>query len=205
MSGYPAGVKGRYRTVAAETQREIAKIKGSRFIATAGRFTDEAELSEVITRLRGSFPDANHHCFAWRCGDRFRFSDDGEPSGTAGRPILQRIDGRELDHAFVVVTRIFGGTKLGAGGLVRAYASAAAAVLEMAPQIEVVPTRPVRVTVSYDLQGTVESIIAAHGLSRLEATFADTVSQVLAVPLDRLDAVVAEVTERTAGRAQILL
>jgi uncharacterized YigZ family protein len=197
-------VKGAYRTVAAETQREIAKIKGSRFIATVGPFDDEARLATLIRRLRDEYPDANHHCFAWRAGDRFRFNDDGEPSGTAGRPILQRIDGRELDHVFLVVTRIFGGTKLGAGGLVRAYSAAAGAVLDVAPQEEVVPTRRVQVTVPYDLQGTLESVIAAHGLARLDATFTDTVSQVLAVPLDRVDKVIADLTERTAGRAQIV-
>ncbi len=193
-----------YRTVAAETRHEIAKIKGSRFIATAGPFDDEASLATLINRLRDEYPDANHHCFAWRAGDRFRFNDDGEPSGTAGRPILQRIDGRELDHVFLVVTRIFGGTKLGAGGLVRAYSAAAGAVLDVAPQVEVVPTRRVQVTVPYDLQGTLESVIAAHGLARLDATFTDTVSQVLAVPLDRVDRVIADLTERTAGRAQIV-
>lgn len=201
---YAAGVKGRYRTITSETQHEIAKIKGSRFIATVGPFHGEAGLANVITRLRGSFPDANHHCFAWRAGDRFRFNDDGEPSGTAGRPILQRIDGRELDHVFVVVTRIFGGTKLGAGGLVRAYSAAAGAVLDVASPVEVVPTQRIQVTVPYDLQGTLESVISAYGLARLDATFTDTVSQVLAVPLELVDTVLADVTERTAGRAKIV-
>lgn len=196
-------MRGRYRTIVAETRHEIAKIKGSRFIGTAGPFTDEAALATVIEQLRESFPDANHHCFAWKAGARFRVSDDGEPSGTAGRPILQHIEGRHLDHVFVVVTRIFGGTKLGAGGLVRAYSSAAGAALDVAPKAEVVPTQRVRVTVPYDLQGTVESVIVAHGLARLEATFASDVSLVLAVPLDGLETVLADLTERTAGRARI--
>jgi uncharacterized YigZ family protein len=194
-------VRGRYRTIVAETRHEIAKIKGSRFIGTAGPFTDEAGLAKVIDLLRDDFPEANHHCFAWRAGDRFRASDDGEPSGTAGRPILQRIDGSALDHVFVVVTRIFGGTKLGAGGLVRAYSAAAGAVLEVAPQVEVVPTSRVRITIPYDLQGILESVIVAHGLARLEATFAATVTLVLAVPLEQVDTVLAEFNERTAGRA----
>jgi uncharacterized YigZ family protein len=194
-----------YRTIASETQCEIPKIKGSRFIATAGHFADEAGVAEVIRRLRARFPDANHHCSAWRSADRFRYNDDGEPSGTAGRPILQRIDGRGLDHVFVVVSRIFGGTKLGAGGLVRAYSSAAAAVLDLAPQLEVVPTHRVRVTVAYEHQGTVESVIAAHGLSRPDVAFAEQVSQTLVVPHERLDAVLADLKERTAGRAVVVI
>jgi putative IMPACT (imprinted ancient) family translation regulator len=183
-----------YRTIASETQCEIPKIKGSRFIATAGHFADEAGVAEVIRRLRARFPDANHHCSAWRSADRFRYNDDGEPSGTAGRPILQRIDGRGLDHVFVVVSRIFGGTKLGAGGLVRAYSSAAAAVLDLAPQLEVVPTHRVRVTVAYE-----------HGLSRPDVAFAEQVSQTLVVPHERLDAVLADLKERTAGRAVVVI
>ncbi len=198
-------VDGRFRTVATETQVEIPKIKGSRFIATVGRFVDETGVAEVVTRLRGCFPDATHHCSAWRAGARFRFDDDGEPSGTAGRPILQRIDGRGLDHVFVVVTRIFGGTRLGTGGLLRAYSAAAGAVLDQAPLVEVVPTKRVRVTITYDLQGPLESVVAAYGLSRLDAAYTDTVSQTLAVPVSRLDAVLADVTDRTSGRAEVVI
>jgi uncharacterized YigZ family protein len=198
-------VAGGYRTIGAEARCEIGKIKGSRFIATAGPFSDEDHLARVIGGLRDEFPDANHHCFAWRAGDRFRYNDDGEPSGTAGRPLMQRLDGRDLDHAFVVVTRIFGGTKLGAGGLVRAYSAAAGAVLDVASLVDVVPTQRVRVTVPYELQGAVESVVAAHRVARVECEFTDMVTQVFAVHVDLRDQLLAELSERTAGRAQIVL
>lgn len=196
-------MEGAYRTVAADVRCEIPKIKGSRFIATAGPYQDEAALAAVIARLRTEFSEANHHCYAWRFGDRFRYNDDGEPSGTAGRPLLQRIDGRGLDRTFVVVTRIFGGTKLGAGGLVRAYAAAAAAVLEAATVIDVIPTRRIRVVVSYELKGVVDSVAAAHGLSPLESLFTEAVTHTFAVPLLQLEAFTSVLRERTAGRADI--
>lgn len=192
-----------YLTVGVELRHEIEKIKGSRFIATAGPYLDEAALAGRIARLKVEFPEANHHCYGWRSGDRFRYNDDGEPSGTAGRPILQRIDGRGLDRVFVIVTRIFGGTKLGAGGLVRAYSAAAGAVIEASHVIEVVPTRRVRVTVSYALQGAVESVAAGQGLAPLDAVFAHDVTQTFAVPAGDVEKVVGEWGERTAGRARI--
>lgn len=194
---------GAYRTVTAEVRWEIPKIKGSRFIATAGPYYDEATFAAAVARLRLEFSEANHHCYAWRSGDRFRYNDDGEPSGTAGRPLLQRIDGRGLDRTFVVVTRIFGGTKLGAGGLVRAYSAAAGAVLEAASVVDVIPTRRIRVVVSYELKGVVDSVAAAHGLSPLDCTFAEAVTHTFAVPLVQLDGFMAALGERTAGRADL--
>ena len=199
------GMKGVRCIVTRETRCEIAKVKGSRFIATAGPFRDEDDLASVITRLRDEYPEATHHCSAWRSGDRFRAHDDGEPSGTAGRPLLQRLDGHGLDQTFIVVSRIFGGTKLGTGGLMRAYSAAAGAVLDVAPTIEHVPTQQVRVTVPYELQGAVESVLTAHAVTRVNSVFAEVVTQVLAVPLDQVDALVAELGERTAGRAVVVL
>jgi uncharacterized YigZ family protein len=196
-------VAGPYRTVNVETRCEISKIKGSRFIATAGPFRDEAALASVIARLSDEFSDANHQCYAWRFGDRFRYNDDGEPSGTAGRPILQRIDGRDLDRTYVVVTRIFGGTKLGAGGLVRAYSAAAGAALDAAQVVEVVPTSRIRVIVPYELMGAVASVVAAHGVTPLDSVFAEGVTQTFAVPTNELDDLMTALQDRTAGRAGV--
>ncbi len=196
-------MEGAYRTVNTEARHEIPKIRGSRFIATAGPYGDDDSLAAVIARLAGEFPEANHHCYAWRSGERFRYADDGEPSGSAGRPILQRIDGHGLDRTFVVVTRIFGGTKLGVGGLVRAYSAAAGAVLDASRVVEVVPTRRMRVIVPYELQGAVQSVVAAHGIPPLDSGFAEVVTQTFAVPNQHVDALVSEIRERTAGRATI--
>jgi len=192
-----------YRTLKGELRHEIDKIKGSRFIAGAAPFLGEPELKSRIERLRAEFPTANHHCWAWRRGDEFRYSDDGEPSGSAGRPILRRVDGLQLDRVQVVVTRIFGGVKLGTGGLVRAYSAAAGAVLERADVEHVVPSVAVRVTVPYALDGAIRSIAAAHALVPLESSFGEFIVRGFRVPVDALDTVLKEMGERTMGRATV--
>ena len=106
---------------------EVDKIKGSRFIVTVSPISTENHFKDILSSLQKAHPNANHHCWAWRlAGDsRERSSDDGEPSGSAGEPILQRMRRAELIDSMIVVTRYFGGTKLGVGGLVRAYGGAA--------------------------------------------------------------------------------
>ena len=111
-------------------------IKKSRFIAQAAPVASEDEAKAFIASV--SDASANHNCWAWRIGQAYRFSDDGEPSGTAGKPILQAIDGQSLDGVAVVVTRWFGGILLGSGGLVRAYGGTAAACLRQAAKSEIV-------------------------------------------------------------------
>ncbi|OGC96082.1 MAG: YigZ family protein [candidate division Zixibacteria bacterium RBG_16_53_22] len=109
------------------------KVKGSRFIATAKPVTTEAEANAFIEDIKKEFHDATHNCYAWKVGvgrsQRYRYYDDGEPSGTAGLPILKSIDARGVANACIVVTRYFGGTKLGTGGLMRAYGKMAADLL----------------------------------------------------------------------------
>ena len=112
-------------------------IKKSRFVAHAAPVMSEDEAKGFIAAV--SDPSANHNCWAWRIGQAYRFSDDGEPSGTAGKPMLQAIDGQALDRVVVVVTRWFGGILLGSGGLMRAYGGTAAACLRAAAKIEIIP------------------------------------------------------------------
>jgi len=112
-----------------QLQQEIRK---SRFLAQAAPVDDDAAADTFIAEV--SDRGATHNCWAWRLGNRYRFNDDGEPGGSAGRPILAAIDGQGLDHVVVVVTRWFGGIKLGVGGLVRAYGGCAAECLRTAPR-----------------------------------------------------------------------
>ena len=112
-------------------------IKKSRFVAHAAPVMSEDEAKAFIAAV--SDPSANHNCWAWRIGQAYRFSDDGEPSGTAGKPMLQAIDGQALDRVVVVVTRWFGGILLGSGGLMRAYGGTAAACLRAAAKTEIIP------------------------------------------------------------------
>jgi uncharacterized YigZ family protein len=115
----------------------VQDIKKSRFIGKAAPIASEEEAKAFVAAV--SDPSANHNCWAWRIGQAYRFSDDGEPSGTAGKPILQAIDGQDLDGVAVVVTRFFGGILLGSGGLVRAYGGTAAQMLRAAEKREIIP------------------------------------------------------------------
>ncbi|MEN5278356.1 YigZ family protein [Brucella sp. TWI432] len=113
------------------------EIKKSRFLAIAAPVANEQAAKDFLTEY--SDLSATHNCWAWRMGQNYRFSDDGEPSGTAGKPILQAIDGQQLDNIVVVVTRWFGGILLGSGGLMRAYGGTAAMCLRQAVKTEVIP------------------------------------------------------------------
>lgn len=124
--------KDRYETLARPSHAEIPKVKGSRFIADAVPVESVDDAERELEKIRRQHRDATHHCFAYRLGaggESFRSSDDGEPSGSAGAPILRQIESSGLSDVLVVVTRFFGGTKLGTGGLARAYGDAASLVL----------------------------------------------------------------------------
>jgi len=105
------------------------KAKGSRFIATVRKVNSEEEMQAALDEIKKEYHDATHNCFAWKIGHgramKYRYNDNGEPSNTAGLPILKAIDARKLSNVLVVVTRYFGGVKLGTGGLIRAYGKAA--------------------------------------------------------------------------------
>jgi len=127
-----------YKTIEGES-KGLFKDRGSRFIAVAIPVTSQEEIKTRLTELRKEYHDARHHCFAWVLGpDRqaYRVNDDGEPSGTAGRPILGQINSHELTNILIVVIRYFGGTLLGVSGLINAYRSAAADALTSATIVE---------------------------------------------------------------------
>jgi uncharacterized YigZ family protein len=126
-----------YYTIEKNAQAEF-KDRGSKFIAYACPVRNVEDFKERLTEIKKEHPKATHHCFAYRIGldgNSYRASDDGEPSGTAGRPILGQIDSKELVNVLVVVVRYFGGTLLGVPGLIHAYRSAAALALQMSPLV----------------------------------------------------------------------
>ncbi|MBS2210780.1 YigZ family protein [Carboxylicivirga mesophila] len=128
----------KYNTIA-QLSEGIYKEKGSKFIAYAYPITNEDEIKEHIAVLKKQFYDARHHCYAWQLGvdgKQFRANDDGEPSGTAGKPILGQIRSHELTNILIVIIRYFGGTKLGTSGLIRAYKEASIDVINNATIIE---------------------------------------------------------------------
>lgn len=133
-----------YKTIEQSAQAEY-KDRGSRFLAYAFPIKTPAEFKLRLQELKKEHPKANHHCFAYRIGldgNTFRVADDGEPSGTAGRPILGQIDSKELTGVAIVVVRYFGGTLLGVPGLINAYKTAASFVLQVIPEVQ----KPILVT-----------------------------------------------------------
>ena len=154
-----------FRTVSAAIRHEIDPIQRSRFVAHAVPVADVSAAEAALADVQMRFPDASHHCWAYRlapAGVVYRVSDAGEPRGSAGVPILKRIEGLDLVDVLVVVTRWFGGTKLGVGGLMRAYGGAAAAVLSRAQIVEIVPMARVEVRYPYASEGRVKAVLAAQ-------------------------------------------
>ena len=126
-------------------------LKGSKFIGALFPVNNASHAAEILEQVRKKYHDATHNCYAWRVYPGVeKASDDGEPSGSAGRPILQVISGAKLENVLVIVTRYFGGTKLGVGGLVRAYGDAARSVVESAPVKVLVSVTRLTLAVSYD-------------------------------------------------------
>jgi uncharacterized YigZ family protein len=199
-------MQAQFRIITAGAQHETAKTKGSRFIATAQAFAAEPELTGLLQPLRRAFPEANHHCWAWRLGrsrDRFRWSDDGEPSGSAGRPILKQIEARSLTNVLVVVTRIFGGTKLGIGGLVRAYGDAASQVLANCPSEEWILRKRIDLTYAYEFDGLVKALLQQTGLQAESIRYDSEVHLALQVPDAAIDPLLAQLRDCTAGRIRV--
>lgn len=194
-----------YRTLAGEHRHEMPKVKGSRFIATVAPATTRERAEVIVQRVRMEFHDARHTCSAYRlrADDAFRHDDDGEPSGSAGRPILQEIEGRSLTDVVVAVTRYFGGTKLGVGGLVRAYGGAAGAALDGARVRTVQLTRRIVVEHAYDDSGAVSAVLAATGITPADASYGEVVRLTFHVPLDAARGFCRSVVDRTGGRAEV--
>lgn len=152
----------------------LFKDNGSRFISFAFPVETEEEVKEIVGRLKKEFHDARHHCYAYRLGylgDRFRANDDGEPSGSAGRPILGQIDSRGLSDVLVVVVRYFGGIKLGIPGLIRAYKTSTAEALDKAGVEDKTAGNRYRLTFTYDVLPQVMKILKDMDLKQNNQDF----------------------------------
>ncbi|AKQ59979.1 IMPACT family protein [Bordetella hinzii] len=158
-------------------------IKKSRFAAHAAPVASVAEAMAFFAAH--SVPEATHNCWAYRIGNEYRYNDDGEPGGTAGRPILQAIDGQGLDRVAVLVVRWFGGIKLGAGGLVRAYGGCAANCLRAGQYLDIVPTLRVSCRCGFAEQPLLRARLAPAGAQILEEQFdASGVTLLLEMPVE---------------------
>jgi uncharacterized YigZ family protein len=144
----------------ARTMTLEEEIKGSRFIACLARAQSVDEATAFLDGVKQAHPDATHHCWAYRIGEAYRFSDDGEPGGTAGKPMLEVFTRRDLQQVMGVVVRYYGGTKLGAGGLVRAYGGTLAKALDLAGVLEIKPRVSLRVEVPFADMDAVHRFLA---------------------------------------------
>jgi uncharacterized YigZ family protein len=145
-------------------------IKKSRFICHAARVTSQAESLDFYKSVID--PQATHNCWAWRIDFQVRSSDDGEPSGTAGRPMLNVIERRQLENVMVVVTRYFGGIKLGVGGLVRAYSGTTAKCLDRAGIIELFPMAEYTIKAGFEWTSSVHGLLDQFSAEKLEESYA---------------------------------
>lgn len=187
--------------VALSTARQ--EIRKSRFIATAGPVADEAAARDFIATH--SDPAAGHNCWAWRIGPAYRFNDDGEPSGTAGKPILAVIDGHGLDSVAIVVSRWFGGILLGSGGLMRAYGGTAALCLREAETAALIATITGSVACTFSDLALVQARLGSlQHVEIRDQTFTDTGAVLtLAVAAAEADNIERLIADLTSGRAEL--
>jgi uncharacterized YigZ family protein len=178
-----------YSSIAAPSEG-LFKDNGSRFIALAFPVETEEEVKTIVAGLRKQYHDARHHCYAYRLGykgDVFRSSDDGEPSGSAGRPILGQIDSAGLSDTLVVVVRYFGGIKLGIPGLIRAYKTSTADALAHAQVVEKIAGKWLRVSFGYEAMNAVMKVLKEMDLSQRGQDFGEQCSLEVRVRLSAMD------------------
>ncbi len=194
-----------YKIIETGAQAEILEKK-SRFIATVRAVKSEEEAAAFVGEMRKRYWDAKHHCLAYVLGQRAqitRCSDDGEPGGTAGRPILETLLASGVRDAAIVVTRYFGGTLLGTGGLVRAYTQAAQAGLAASVTADMVYGSLLKLCMDYTMAGKIQYLCANEGIAAIDSAYAQDVAFTVFVPLDRKDAFVKALTEISCGKMQI--
>ena len=189
-----------YITIANEFRTEYI-IEKSRFIATIAPVSTEEEAQAFIQRISKEFWDATHNCTAYAIGPRQeqqRSSDNGEPSGTAGKPMLEVLKKTAITNVAVVVTRYFGGIKLGAGGLIRAYSHSVAKAVQEGPKLLIAPRQIVSLTIDYSYFGSVERQLQTSGLP-YQPSFTDTISLEIYVEPNFVSDLETTITNLTGG------
>lgn len=191
-----------YKIVYKNGQGEVIEKK-SRFIAHVFPIATEEDALEHIEELKKQYWDARHNCYAYVLGEKQqlqRFSDDGEPSGTAGKPILEVLLGEDIHNTLVVVTRYFGGTLLGTGGLVRAYSAATKSGLENSVITERRKGRKIQLKTDYNGLGKIQYVMGEMDIPVLDITYTDIVAIIAVLPNEVYHAFKKKLTEATAGK-----
>jgi len=195
-----------YLTITRESKAE-SKVKGSRFIGETFKVSTVAAAMAMLEAVRRREFSATHHCYAWQVGTgdgkQFKYSDDGEPNGTAGKPIYDVIAGRGVTNLLLVVTRYFGGTKLGTGGLARAYSDAARTVMELSGSEEKFLTSSYRFTLAISLYDRWQKQLQLLGGRITDSTFAERVTTDVEIRLSRIEELLKMFSDLTAGRGEV--
>lgn len=195
----------KYKTVNKRAQIEISEKK-SRFIATVMPVKTQEEADTFLQELKKEYWNAAHNCYAYQIGERNeiqRFSDDGEPQGTAGKPILDVLKGEELRDTAIVVTRYFGGTLLGTGGLVRAYGRSAKEGVIAAEIVEYILMRRYVITIAYTLVGKIQYLLAENGYITEDEVYTEDVTLHVLVEEDQCDFFEKQIIEHTRAEVDI--
>ncbi len=195
-----------YITIAEEAEREI-KIKASRFIGRTYKVFSFDEIDAQLKSTRKKEYNANHNCYAYIIGsgtdEKFKYSDDGEPNGTAGKPMYDVLHGHNLTNTLVIVTRYFGGTKLGTGGLVRAYGDCVKAVLEKSGETKIYQTTLLQVRLALPLYNKLMQVVIKIGAKQKDAQFSDMVDAKLEIRNSLVEKLEDEIIELSGGKAVI--
>lgn len=190
-----------------QRERTSIKVRGSEFIATVIPVTSKDQALKELESLRSEFWDATHNCFAYRIGKgglEFRTSDDGEPSGSAGKPILFVLHKYDVSDILMVITRYYGGTKLGVGGLARAYSDSSSAVLELCVKIPVYSTKDIKVLCMYEDVDIVRRIIDSYAINS-DSEYRDAVEFIARIPESQCEIFMNEIISATSGRAGAII
>ena len=197
----------RYIIPASEFRCE-QEIEKSRFISSVFPVTTEDEARSSVAKMKSEFPDANHNCWAYLIGppastDRVGYSDDGEPHGVAGKPMLTALTHGEVGDIAIIVTRYFGGIKLGKGGMVKAYTSSVKLALETMPKAEKVSWVYLQVVLNYSFVSAFERIMPTHEVEVLQKAFTDVVTFQIRLPQENRVQFCKAIVDVSSGSVQI--
>ena len=186
------------------------ELKRSRFIASIGKAPDKQQADAFIRMVRSTYPDANHHCWAYVAGNPFKtvqmgMSDDGEPQGTAGKPMLSILQHSKIGEIVAVVTRYFGGIKLGTGGLVRAYSSSVQLALQKLPLIEYVALTSAQITLPYSLEDRIRRLLKKTKINITDVNYKDDVVLSIEIPENLTMELEEQIGNQTMGQAKLFI
>ena len=195
-----------WKTVKESVMIEAEKIKGSRFIGYLSPIEDKKAALTFLAQIRREHPKARHWCYAYRLGKKGEIShyyDDGEPTGSAGKPILQHLEGAEITNIIAVVVRYFGGTKLGVGGLARAYSATTRETLIAATITKIISQKRSIFTIAYHHEPTIRNLLPRFSARIIHAVWTNEVMLTCEMPETKALSLEAAIREATSGRAKI--